>query len=147
MLFQRILCPVDFSEPSRLALTTAAQLAIDNGAALVVAHAWEAPLHADHSELIARNEILAPILKRDEDALVALKHEVERLGVTNVQTKLLFGVPWDAIVREGRAGPGYDVIVMGTHGRTGIKQVLLGSVAERVARYSSCPVLLVRPKG
>lgn len=147
MLFKNILCPVDFSEPSRLALRTATQLAIDNGAALVVVHAWESPLLTEHSEMISRNETLAPLLRKDEDALLALKHEIERSGLANVQTKLLYGVPWDAIVRESRADPGYDVIVMGTHGRTGIMQVLLGSVAERVARHASCPVLLVRPKG
>ena len=147
MLFQRILCPVDFSEPSRLALRTAVQLAIDNGAVLVVAHAWESPLLTEHSERISSNEALAPLLRRDEDALLALKHEIEHAGLASVQTKLLFGVPWDAIVRESRADPGYDVIVMGTHGRTGIVQVLLGSVAERVARHASCPVLLVRPRG
>ena len=147
MLFKKILCPVDFSEPSRYAQRVAAQLAIDNGAELVVAHAWEAPLHPEYSELMLKNEILAPVLKREEDALAAMKKELEDLGPKNVHAKLLFGVPWHAIVEESRKDPTYDVIVMGTHGRSGIKHVLVGSVAERVARHANCPVLLVRPKG
>jgi nucleotide-binding universal stress UspA family protein len=146
MPFGRILCPVDFSEPSRLALQTAAQLATENDAELVVVHAWEAPLHPEYSELILSNEILAPTRKAEEDVLVALKREVEGLGARRVQAKLLYGVPWHAIAKQTREDPAIDLVVMGTHGRTGIKHVLLGSVAERVARHASCPVLLVRPK-
>lgn len=146
MPFAKILCPVDFSEPSRLALKTAARLAQDDNAELVVAHAWEAPLHPQYSELMLQNEMLAPTREAEEDALAALKREVEDLGATRVRTKLLFGVPWHAIAEETREDPDIDLVVMGTHGRTGIKHVLLGSVAERVARHASCPVLLVRPK-
>jgi universal stress protein A len=145
MLFEKILCPVDFSESSRIALRTAAQLAIDGRADLVVAHVWESPLHTEYSELVLRNEMFASVKKQEEDALAAVKREAEGLGVDRVQAKLLHGVPWDAIARESRTGA-YDVVVMGTHGRSGIKHVLLGSVAERVARHAGCPVLLVRPK-
>jgi nucleotide-binding universal stress UspA family protein len=147
MMFKKILCPVDFSEPSRYAMRSAAQLAIDTGAELVVAHAWESPLHPEYSELILKNDAFAPVLKKEEDALAAIKRELEGLGPKSVQAKLLFGVPWHAIVEESRKDPTYDVIVMGTHGRSGIKHVLLGSVAERVARHASCPVLLIRSKG
>jgi len=146
MLFKRILCPVDFSEPSRAALKTAATLANDCGAELVVAHAWESPFHSEYSEVILRDELLAPVLKKQEEALAAWRNEAEGLGVRSVRTKMLFGVPWNAIVKESCADPAYDVIVIGTHGRTGIKHVLLGSVAERVARHAECPVLLVRPE-
>lgn len=147
MLFRKILCPVDFSDVSRAALDTAVKLSKECESELVVVHAWESPLHPEYSELILKNESLAPALKRQEDALAQLRKDVEALGARNVQTKLLFGVPWDAIVRESRADSAYDVIVIGTHGRTGIKHLLLGSVAERVARHAACPVLLVRPKG
>ena len=145
MLFQKILCPVDFSEPSQFALRTAAQLAIDCGEELVVAHAWQSPLHPEYSELILQNEILVSVKQKEEDALAASKRDVETLGLERVRTKLLYGIPWDAIVRESCA-ESYDVVVIGTHGRTGLKHVLLGSVAERVARHAGCPVLLVRPR-
>jgi len=145
VLFQRILCPVDFSEPSQFALRTAVQLAIDCGAELVLVHVWQSPLHPEYSELILQNEILASVKQKEEDALAASKRDVEALGLKRVRTKLLYGIPWDAIVRESCA-EAYDVVVIGTHGRTGLKHVLLGSVAERVARHAGCPVLLVRPR-
>ncbi len=145
VLFQNILCPVDFSEPSQFALRTATLLAIDCRAELVVVHVWQSPLHPEHSELILQNQILASVKREKQDALAASKRDVEALGLERVRTKLLYGVPWDAIVRESCADS-YDVVVMGTHGRTGLKHVLLGSVAERVARHAGCPVLLVRPR-
>ena len=133
----RILCPVDFSGPSRLALQTAAKLALECDAELVIAHVWESPMHPDYSEEIIHNELLAHVLKDEEAELAALKKEALDLGACKVTAKLIF-------VEECRNDPTYDVIVMGTHGRTGIKHVLLGSVAERVAQHASCPVLLVR---
>jgi len=145
VLFRRILCPVDFSEPSQFALRTAAQLAIDCRAELVVVHVWQSPLHPEYSEQILQNEILAAVKQKEETALAASKRDVEALGLERVRTKLLYGVPWDAIARESCADS-YDVVVVGTHGRTGLKHVLLGSVAERVARHAGCPVLLVRPR-
>lgn len=144
MVFKKILCPVDFSEPSRLALETATRLATECGAELVIVHVWESPMYPNCSEAIIHNEMLAPILKDEEAKLAALKRETQDLGAKQVSAKLLYGVPWYAIAGESRNDPTYDVIVVGTHGRSGIKHVLLGSVAERVARHASCPVLLVR---
>ena len=146
MRFAKILCPVDFSEPSRLALETAAQLANDHQGELLLVHAWEAPIHPEYSELMLENELIAPIRKREEECLARFKQDAEALGCARVQTKLLFGVPWHAIVNETRDDPAIDLVVMGTHGRSGIKHVLLGSVAERVAQHARCPVLLVRAK-
>jgi len=147
MPFKKILCAVDFSAPSRLALEMAVRLSVENGAELVVAHAWDAPRHAVFSELLLKNENLAPAVREEKAELEALAKEAEQLGATNVQSKLLFGVPWHAIVEEGRSDPPYDLLVLGTHGRSGIAHALLGSVAERVARHATCPVLLVRPTG
>ena len=145
MAFKKILCPIDFSEPSRFALRQAAQFALESNAELVLVHVWESPMHPEYSEGILHNELLAPLLAEQQAALAGARRDVEVLGVTRVTTKLLYGVPWDAIARETRE-PGYDVVVIGTHGRSGIKHVLLGSVAERVARHAGCPVLLVRAK-
>lgn len=146
MAFKKILCPIDFSEPSRFALRHAAQLAVESNGELVLVHVWQSPMHPEYSEGILHNELLAPLLAEQQGALAEAKREVEALGVTRVTAKLLYGVPWDAIARETRDEPGYDVVVIGTHGRSGIKHVLLGSVAERVARHAGCPVLLVRAK-
>jgi len=145
MAFKKILCPIDFSEASQFAMQQAAQLAVDSGAELVLVHAWESPFHPEYSEGILHNELLAPILKEQEKDLEAAKLEAASLGPERVTAKLLYGVAWNAIVRETHRDPTYDLVVIGTHGRSGIKHILLGSVAERVARHASCPVLLVRP--
>jgi nucleotide-binding universal stress UspA family protein len=76
--------------------------------------------------------------------LDALKAEIEDAGVTCVLS-LRTGVPDQVIVQEARKRKA-DLVVMGTHGRTGIPHLVLGSVAERVVRASSCPVLTVRGK-
>ncbi len=144
MPFRKILCPVDFSDPSREALETAARLAAEAGAELRLVHVWQSSLQTSESAIILQSELLEEVRKEAEAALAAWKAEVETLGARLVTTKLLGGVPWKAIVDEVASDPTYDLVVMGTHGRTGIRHVLLGSVAERVARHADCPVLLVR---
>jgi len=146
MPFRKVLCPVDFSDSSRAALETAVQLTRDLGAQLVIAHVWEVPLRAVYAELLREAEPLAPIVAREEEQLAQLAREAAQLGAKAVETKMLFGVAWDAIAQETRSGAGYDLVVVGTHGRTGIKDALIGSTAERVARHAGCPVLLVRAK-
>lgn len=146
MPFRKILCPVDFSEPSREALATAARLATEGDAELTLVHVWQAPLQVSESAIILQSELLEDVRKQAEAALAAWKTEVEGLGARHVTAKLLGGVPWKVIVDEIAADPSYDLVVMGTHGRTGIRHVLLGSVAERVSRHSDCPVLLVRSR-
>jgi nucleotide-binding universal stress UspA family protein len=76
--------------------------------------------------------------------LAKSKTEAQQLGVKEVATRLLTGVPWDEIVSAARSDSAVDLIVIGTHGRTGLAHVLLGSVAEKVVRHAPCPVLVVR---
>ena len=68
---------------------------------------------------------------------------MENLGVTRVDRRLLQGAAAVEIVELARSAD-FDLIVMGTHGRTGLKHVLMGSVAERVLRTAPCPVLTVK---
>lgn len=63
----------------------------------------------------------------------------------DVETDLTSGNPFSSIVDRAQQG-GIDLIIMPTHGRTGLKHVLMGSVAERVVQYAPCPVLVVRPR-
>jgi nucleotide-binding universal stress UspA family protein len=70
--------------------------------------------------------------------------EARRLGVANVSSELVSGPPWEQII--DLVDP-EDLIVMGTHGRTGITRLLLGSVAEKVVRHAPCSVLVARPNG
>jgi nucleotide-binding universal stress UspA family protein len=143
--FRRILVPVDFSPASRLALEYAKALAAKSGGVLellhvvedrVVAGLWPADMYAPSRQIedaLVKNamERLAACLTREER---------RRLGVT---LTLLLGRPAVTIV-EHAASCKADLIVMGTHGRTGVSHLVLGSVAERVIRTAVCPVFVVR---
>jgi len=139
--WKKIGCPVDFSEPSRLALLEAAYLGRTLEGALTVLY-----VHEPTPELV---EFYGSSPREFE----ALLPELERRLATwareagapcgHVSWKVLRGAPTEEILRCAKA-ENFDVIVMGTHGRTGLKHLLLGSVAERVIRGAPCPVLVVR---
>jgi nucleotide-binding universal stress UspA family protein len=146
MTFKKILCAVDFSESSRAAMQTAAKLGAEPGVEVTLVHVWEAPVLPNESGFMLENELLEGIVRESERALAAWKTDLERMGARKVTSKLLAGVVWDRIVHELSSDPSYDLAVIGTHGRTGLKHVLLGSVAERVVRHAPCPVLVVRTR-
>jgi glycine betaine transporter len=79
-----------------------------------------------------------------ERLLRIAREQALQAGAANVETKLLQGFAAQEITKLARQG-GFDLIVMGTHGRTGVSHLLIGSVAERVVRTAHCPVLTVRP--
>lgn len=145
---QKVLCPVDCSEGSRVALEYALFVGKQFGAKVHVLHAWHVAHHV-RPDLSVWMEAHGqqPISK-----MIALeaKAETERfLSVldANVRNELeahvLEGEPATTIV--GFATDHHaDLIVMGTHGRTGVMHLALGSVAEKVVRHAHCPVLTVR---
>ena len=118
MRIHRILVPTDFGQASDAALAQARELAAGLGASVHVVHVLENAQRAD---------ALAASLE------AGLGHE----------TALLSGPTAPAIV-EYATNRAFDLIVMGTHGRTGVAHLLLGSVAEQVVRTAPCPVLTVR---
>jgi nucleotide-binding universal stress UspA family protein len=128
--FARILCPTDFSEPAREALAWAAEFARSFGGTIDVVHVCA--LHeAGPAEAEAE---MATAVPAEYDDVVLGKRVVRALSAEL------------GILNEARSGKA-DLIVMGTHGRSNLKHVLLGSVAERVVQLSHCPVLTVRPAG
>lgn len=145
MVFTKILCPVDFSSSSREALRLAAELARDSPALLVLAHVWEPPRWST-GEIPLAPSVTQDMVDAEEAELARWKAEAEKLGAKEIAVQLLSGVPWDEIVTLAKTDPAIDLVVMGTHGRTGIKHVLLGSVAEKVVRHAPCPVLVVRAR-
>jgi len=132
-----ILYPTDFSETAEQTYPFACSLARDLGASLIVLHVYPPPL--DHSEAVARRdpdgyeEDLWRMLKRYEAPGVAG-------GVTH---RLEEGDAVETILRVAREA-NCDLIVMGTHGRSGLSRMLLGSVAEKILRKASCPVLTLK---
>lgn len=145
MPFKKILVPVDFSAQSRAALKMAAELARRHEAALTLVHVFQ-PISYVLPEAYAAYSAsqLAEVEAAFDSELAALKKDAESYGAPSVQTTQLRGIPALEIVAMAEAG-GFDLIVMGTHGRSGIPHLLIGSVAERVLRHAPCPVLTVRP--
>jgi nucleotide-binding universal stress UspA family protein len=140
MRFHKILCPIDFSPGSKAAVRTAIRIANDHDAELVLVHALHLPAAA---ELGA--SLMGELAVEAEQFLVDAVREAERLGGKRVSSRLLEGVPWSAIVTLLEDDPSYDLAILGTHGRTGIPRVFLGSVTEKVLRHAPCSVLAVRP--
>ncbi len=134
--WQKICCAVDFSDVSRLAMDQAAYLARVLGSELTLIH-----VHEERSGWSAPTPSRA--LGDAYDTLASWRSQAEFLADRPVGQAMLEGTPQDEIVRFARDGD-YDAIVLGTSGRTGLKQLMLGSVAEYVVRRAHCPVIAVR---
>jgi len=137
MAFKKILVPLDGSLLAEHALGKVVELAA-GGAAVMLVRAAEA-----HSLRVDLTEMQVEVVREAEEYLARVAARLEREGIKDVQTSVWYGPAASAIVEAARFR-GADLIVMGTHGRTGLMHVLLGSVAERVVRLAPCSVLVVR---
>jgi nucleotide-binding universal stress UspA family protein len=142
----RILVPVDFSAHSDRAVNYATTLANKFGARVSLLHVVEDPFvtGAWQAEAFVPNipELLDELIKAARTHMGELKKGLAAHGFV-VETAIIKGAPARAIVEQAATG-NYDLIVMGTHGRTGLSHALLGSVAERVVQKAPCPVMTVR---
>jgi nucleotide-binding universal stress UspA family protein len=139
MIPQHILVPLDFSDPANQALEYAMQLARQLQARLTLLHVTHLPPLAD----VDITAYMAQVEASAQQALEACLQRAQQDGLP-VQSLLVQGVPWRAIVDQAKTIQA-DLIVMSTHGRTGVQHFLLGSVAEKVVRLAPCPVLVTRP--
>ena len=144
---QNIVVPIDFSKMSVQAIQTAKQLARRFGASIHLAHVRHLNYAAD---LVAPAPPMVPFsfMTYEQDAertaLKELKEVASECGVSSATCDVLSGAPpFDEICRLAQTIPA-DLVVMPTHGRTGLKHVFLGSTAERIVQHSSCPVLVMR---
>ena len=142
----RILVPTDFSATSDLALDYAREIAQRFGASLHLLHVLEDPFvhgpFASEALIDETADVRRTIL---EDARARLARRVQRREgeVAAASAQIVSGHSAETIVKHARQ-LGADLIVMGTHGRTGLAHLLIGSVAERVFRTAPCPVMTVR---
>lgn len=143
MTFKKILCPVDFSEDSQQAMQVAVELARGSQATLVLLYVWQPQQWMTDYGMQWPNDVLLEAQALEEGKLATYRVDAQRLGAPEVVTRLVRGEPWDQIVSAAREGA-MDLIVMGTHGRTGLRRALIGSVAERVVRHAPCTVMVVR---
>ena len=144
---QNIIVPIDFSEISMQAIQIAKQLARRFGASIHLAHVR--PLNYA-TDFVAPGPPIAPFSfmtyeeGAEQTALKDLKKVATECGVSSATCDVLSGAPpFDEICRLTQTIPA-DLVVMPTHGRTGLKHVFLGSTAERIVQHSSCPVLVAR---
>jgi nucleotide-binding universal stress UspA family protein len=146
MRLTKILCPIDFSPGSEQALRIAARMALDANAELVVVHAWYIPPAAVAGEHVFPAHVIQQIVDDSQRGLDDAVTRASGYGAKRVSSKLLTGTPWAEIVSELER-QACDLCVIGTHGRTGMSRIFLGSVAEKVVRHAPCSVLAMRPDG
>lgn len=140
---KRVLAPVDFSEFSRKSVRYAVRFAEQFSAELVLVHVVE-PVRYPESVIIPpeMEEANQARLKQARKSLTAFARK-EVPAELSRECMVLLGVPFEAIVKTAKA-VNADLIVLSTHGHTGLKRLFLGSTAERVVRLAPCPVLTVR---
>jgi nucleotide-binding universal stress UspA family protein len=136
-----VLHPTDLSEQSKHAFRLACDIAEDYRARLIVLHVWPPPPVAVPGELLAVHqptaEYCSPEIKRalyrlrPADPSVLVEHRLEE------------GDPATVILQSAESSKA-DLIVVGTHGRTGLNRILMGSVAEEIVRHATCPVISVK---
>jgi nucleotide-binding universal stress UspA family protein len=144
--WKKICCAVDFADPSRVAMEQAADLAKRFEAELTLIHVRVPPLAAGSDVLVSSRTLASVQAREDEEMLARWRAYAERRSGRPTGSLVLWGDPAAEIMRHAREAP-CDLLVVGTHGRTGLPRLVLGSVAERVARQSACPVLVVHDHG
>lgn len=142
--FKRILVATDLSPASAAALKEAIELAKENEAALLIAHAYQPP------SVVEAQSISAGVYEEWDQNIRAevkgrLDEIVEQTAMEGVRAEplVLTGAPDEAITEAARFNDA-DLVVLGTHGRTGVSRLFLGSVAARVISTAPCPVMTVR---
>lgn len=146
-MFSKILLPTDFSDCSVEAARVARLLAERFGSRIVALHILDEPAALDP---MFRGDVPLELLRsrmeqfarESMDAFLAAQFG----GFENVETILAAGIPYREIIKKARE-TGAGLIVIGTHGRTGVEHVIFGSTAEKVVRIAPCPVLSVRLGG
>ena len=141
MNVKNILVPVDYSDNGNAAMAYAGALAKEYDAELHLAHVYEQPFaYVDGGFASAPLPAVPPAdLEAEEQKL----EEVDAPEGTRFRRKFIVGTPADELVEYAKEND-IDLVVMGTHGRTGLSRLLMGSVAEAVVRRAPCPVLTIK---
>jgi universal stress protein A len=142
-LFQKILVATDFSPHAEQALQLASELAKTCDASVCLVHVYDfIPYVLPEGMPMYDTATLARLREDLVRQLSSAQERARKAGVKDVQISLVQGQAQPEIVRLAEEG-GYSLIVLGTHGRSGLAHLLLGSVAERVVRKAPCPVVTV----
>ena len=139
MRAQKILVPTDFSHSGDAAMRTATVLAKDTGAKLLIVHVEELP------QVYTGGEFYYGVPEPAQEDLERMLADIKPTDPeVEYEHRMVTGTPASAIVKLADDEQ-VDMIVMGTHGRTGLARMLMGSVAESIVRKAKCPVLTYKP--
>jgi len=144
-LYEKILVPLDGSELAECVLPHVRAIAAASGTGQVVLLRVVEPLPAGTPPAVDFEVVQKAGVKAAEGYLARIKAQLSKEGL-NVEAKVLTGRPAETII-DFAQGNKVDLIAIATHGRSGIRRWVFGSVADRLVRSSSVPVLLIRPKG
>jgi universal stress protein A len=142
---KNVLVPIDFSEFSRRALEYALPLAEKFGAKIILVHVVEPAFYPENTMIPVETEDLNTIMLQEGQKML------DQLGTEKIkpeidsQKTVAIGRPYNEIISTAESVQA-DLIIMATHGYTGLKHMLMGSTAERVVRHAPCPVLVVRER-
>lgn len=156
-MYKKVLLTLDGSDLSALAVPHAAQIASTAGAAVVLLRVIDSvghiiaqttpagfePMPGAVTAELAQEAVAGQRAAAERD-LTTVAQQLNAQGVSRVDLEIVEGVPGDAVV-DAADRLGCDLIVMATHGRSGLGRAVLGSVADHVVRHTKCAVLLVRP--
>jgi len=143
-IFEKIVTAVDFSENSECAFEYALTLAAKFDAELTVLHVINEPV--DLRGFYVPHISFEQLEKEIEESAEKMMEEFcrTRMGAfSNYKTAIVTGIPYDEIIHKAEE-IGASLIVLGTHGRTGLDHLIFGSTAERVVRSANCPVMTIR---
>jgi nucleotide-binding universal stress UspA family protein len=142
MKADRILVPLDGSELAEAAIGRAVEMAASRAFNLMLMRAAEARTLPGTNAIDAQIEAV----REAETYLASVKAQLEKQGVQKVEANVWYGPPASAIIEAAQMYKP-DLIVMSTHGRSGLGRLIFGSVAESVLRGTTIPILLIRPAG
>ena len=145
---KRILVPTDFSDYSDNALRYAIDIARQYGAKVLLLHVIDENIQQCTFEYCLTDDVMKQIEQESKIRTAEkFREEINRLGENTsdvaIESIVKRGIPYDEILRE-QVEKNIDLIVIASHGRTGISRILIGSVAEKVMREAKCPVMLLR---
>jgi nucleotide-binding universal stress UspA family protein len=149
-MFRHILVPVDYSESSRASVRFAATLALGLDASIDVVHVWDRPTYVSDAVMVKRpgqeHCSLADLIRENaERDMEEFLKTIELPAGLKLGHRLCSGETVSTLIAEVKKGD-HDLLVVGTHGRTGLAHMLLGSVTEKLIRLSPVPVLTVPPQ-
>lgn len=143
--FKKIICATDFSDSAKVALEVSTRLALQDSAELEIVNTWTLPVSGAIEGYAFPGAVIEQMIDGGKQGLDEAAAAARGAGVQRVSTKLLQGVAWDTVCAEAEKDPNVELVVVGSHGRTGVTRVLLGSMAERIVRHAPCSVLVARP--